>query len=234
MTILHKFKLLPILVMVAFLSLSIRTMDFISGASFDAAMAEQPKEVNKQPPPMEDEDSDYSEYFETPVDDDEEEVSKGPEGPETPSVNWRDSTDLSVDNSDIRMELFNDLQKRRKKLDRKQRDLMRREALLTASEKEIDRKFEELTTIKAELNELLNSQSKEEEYRIKRLVKVYENMKPKDAARIFDTLDIKILVDVTSRMSERKLSPVMAQMNPERAKVITIAMAEQKSLPELP
>ena len=49
--------------------------------------------------------------------------------------------------------------------------------------------------------------------------------------RIFD---LDILVEVISRMSERKVSPVLAAMNPERARTITIMLAEQKSLPELP
>ena len=59
-------------------------------------------------------------------------------------------------------------------------------------------------------------------------------MKPKDAARIFDTLDLDVLVSVMSQMSERKLSPILASMNPERARTITIMLAEQKQLPQLP
>ena len=57
---------------------------------------------------------------------------------------------------------------------------------------------------------------------------------PKDAARIFDTLDIDILVDVMANMSERKMSPILAAMNPERARTVTIMLAQQKQLPELP
>ena len=81
---------------------------------------------------------------------------------------------------------------------------------------------------------LLENQSEEEKARIVSLVKIYEGMKPKDAARIFDTLDLDILVSVVSQMSERKLSPVLAAMNPERARTVTIMLAEQKRLPSLP
>ena len=81
---------------------------------------------------------------------------------------------------------------------------------------------------------LLEDQSEEEKARIASLVKIYEGMKPKEAARIFDTLDLDILVNVVSQMSERKLSPVLASMNPERARTVTIMLAEQKTLPEMP
>ena len=59
-------------------------------------------------------------------------------------------------------------------------------------------------------------------------------MKAKDAANIFNTLDMDILISVMGRMSERKLAPILAEMNPDRARSVTIFLAEQKSLPTLP
>ncbi len=59
------------------------------------------------------------------------------------------------------------------------------------------------------------------------LVKIYEAMKPKDAARIFEQLDIDTILLVAERMKERRLAPVMAQMNPEKAKDITIKLSKQ-------
>jgi flagellar motility protein MotE (MotC chaperone) len=112
--------------------------------------------------------------------------------------------------------------------------MVTREALLRAAEQEIDRKYNELAQLRGEIEKLLQKQSDEEQARIVSLVKIYEGMKPADAARIFDTLDIDVLMQVMSKMSERKLSPVMAAMNPERAKTMTIMLAEQKQLPSLP
>jgi flagellar motility protein MotE (MotC chaperone) len=132
------------------------------------------------------------------------------------------------------MEVLQDLAARRDSLDKKEQELQTREALLRAAEQEIDRKYQELSSLRSELENLLNKQSEEEKSRIISLVKVYENMKPKEAARIFDTLDIPVLMSVMSKMSERKLSPIMASMNPERAKTMTIMLAEEKALPTLP
>ncbi len=132
------------------------------------------------------------------------------------------------------MEVFKELSERRRQLEARENLLKTREALLKAAEKEIDTKYNELINLRTEIENLLNDQSEEEQKRIVSLIKVYEGMKPKDAARIFDTLDLDVLVAVVSGMSERKLSPIMASMNPERARTITIMLAEQKTLPELP
>ena len=119
-------------------------------------------------------------------------------------------------------------------MDKREKEIMTREALLRAAEQELDRKYQELSNLRTDIEGLLKQQSDEENARIASLVKIYEGMKPKDAARIFDTLDLDVLLAVMGKMSERKLSPVLAAMNPERARTITIMLAEQKKLPELP
>lgn len=132
------------------------------------------------------------------------------------------------------MEITQDLVKQRKRLETREAQLLQKEALLQAAEQELDRKYQELVALKIDIENLLVTQSEEEEKQINSLVKIYENMKPKEAAAIFNTLDLDILVEVISRMSERKSSPIMAALNPERARTVTIMLAEQKSLPALP
>jgi flagellar motility protein MotE (MotC chaperone) len=58
---------------------------------------------------------------------------------------------------------------------------------------------------------------------------MYETMKPKDAARIFDRLDLKILVEVSTQMNPRKMSEVLAQMTPEAAERLTVELANRAS-----
>ncbi len=56
-------------------------------------------------------------------------------------------------------------------------------------------------------------------------------MKPKDAARIFEELEMDTLLLVTERMKERKLAPIMAKMNPARATEITVELSRLRNLP---
>jgi flagellar motility protein MotE (MotC chaperone) len=54
-------------------------------------------------------------------------------------------------------------------------------------------------------------------------------MKPKEAARIFDTLDMDILLSVVEQMRGRKMAPILANMNPEVAQRLTVELAARAS-----
>ena len=238
-------KLIPLLIFVAMLSFSVRMVDVFAGLSSlsGAAMAEtktaaaEPKAAPKTSKAA------GGLTFEDDVNKPKEELKpaeeEAPPIPPPPTAasgktEWRDPGDEAPGYQAVRQELTEDLAKRRADLESREKELMTREALLQAGEQELDRKFQELSQLRHEIEQLLEKQSAEETARITSLVKIYEGMKPKDAARIFDTLDLDILVNVMGKMSERKLSPIMAEMNDERARTITIMLAEQKSLPSLP
>ena len=51
-----------------------------------------------------------------------------------------------------------------------------------------------MAELRGKIESLLETQSEQEQARIKSLVKIYEGMKPKEAARIFDTLDLDVFV----------------------------------------
>ncbi len=135
--------------------------------------------------------------------------------------------------SDSEIEILQSLSKRRDELDRRENELSQKQALLDAAEEEIDRKVNELAAMRKKLEELLGQQQTAQDEQIKSLVKIYENMKPKDAAKIFDTLDVEVLMSVIGKMNERKTSPILASMDPERAKLVTIKLAERRKLPSL-
>lgn len=225
-----KFKILPIFIFIAVLSFSVRLVEVIDGVvSFAGSSAyaesEKAEELKDQ---MVQKESDQK----NDIASDDAGVAQANDGADFPI--WRDPADDDPAYESSRMEVFKDLSKRRDSLLERERSLETRAALLQAAEQEFERKFQELEQLRVKLEGLLEQQSDEEGKRIASLVKIYEGMKPKDAARIFDTLDLDILVNVVADMSERKLSPVLAAMNAERARTVTIMLAEQKQLPVLP
>lgn len=129
------------------------------------------------------------------------------------------------------VEVLQSLAKRRDELDRRERLIGDREALLTAAGQEVDHKIAELNRLKGEIEALLGKQQKMEEERLTSLVKIYEGMKPKEAATIFNTLDLDVLLEVISRMNERKSSPILAAMEPDKARIVTIRLSEKEKLP---
>lgn len=125
-------------------------------------------------------------------------------------------------------DVLESLAERRKKLDQWENDIALREKVLQATEQRIDQKLGELNAMSGELKEMLVTYDEEEDAKVSSLVKVYEAMKPKDAARIFDELDMDILLMVVDRMSERKVAPVLAAMSPQKARDLTQLLADQK------
>jgi flagellar motility protein MotE (MotC chaperone) len=56
---------------------------------------------------------------------------------------------------------------------------------------------------------------------------MYENMKAKDAAKVFDRLDLRILVEVVNAMNARRMSDILGLMTPEAAERLTIEIANR-------
>ncbi len=136
--------------------------------------------------------------------------------------------------SEGEIDLLMSLSERRRALEEREADLDGREALLRAAEMRIDEKVAELDQAKAEIELLIGKLDEAEEARLARLVQVYEIMKPAEAAKIFDGLERDVLLQVMERMSERKLAPVMAGMNPALARELTADLALRRRLPDLP
>jgi flagellar motility protein MotE (MotC chaperone) len=130
------------------------------------------------------------------------------------------------------VEVLQQLSERREALQTRSRGLDLREKVLAATEKRIDEKISSLKTLEGRIEKLLRQHDDETERQLKSLVKVYEAMKPKDAARIFEQLEMDILLDVTERMKETKMAPVLAAMDPEKAKSLTVELATRRRLPE--
>lgn len=239
----RNFRVLPVLVFAIALAFSLKLADVAGRVStlFDSAYAEEKAAASPLPDEsahegvVEEPEGEHAAEGELSAVESGSETVSGPDAEEGGNTTeWRDAADTDIELSDVKMEMLDDLSARRKELEAFEASLRTREALLQAAEQEIDRKYQELSKLRGEIKDLLGQQAKEEDERINSLVKIYEGMKPKDAARIFDTLDLDILVTVMSRMSERKLSPILASMNPERARTVTIMLAEQKALPSLP
>lgn len=128
------------------------------------------------------------------------------------------------------VEMLKKLSERRKELDNLRDNFNDKQNLLKLSEAKLDNKMLEMKKIRDEILDLVNQYKKQEDQKIDSLVKIYSNMKPKDASRIFEELDMETLLQVLNRMKEAKTAPILAQMNPTKAKDITIEMAGQKKL----
>jgi flagellar motility protein MotE (MotC chaperone) len=127
------------------------------------------------------------------------------------------------------------LQERRQELEKRARELDIREGLIADAEKRVESK---LMQIKEGQQQLATAAQKKEETgaaRFKSLVTMYETMKPRDAAKIFDRLEVNVLLQVASMMNPRSMSEVLALMTPDRAEQLTVELANRaKTSPKDP
>jgi len=133
--------------------------------------------------------------------------------------------------SQVERELIEDLRSRRDALDAREAELEERATLLAATETRLKEQLAELEALRGEIEGLLKQHSAEQDEQMAQLVKIYETMKPKDAARIFDQMDHKTLLDVLERMKTRSSAPILAQMSPETARAVTLSLATRRQLP---
>lgn len=141
-----------------------------------------------------------------------------PRAPETPA-----GINVSVpgDTSPAQRALLERLQQRRQELDAKQRDLELRENLIKEAEQRLEQRMNELRA----LENPAAADNQKEDTKIKNLVVMYEGMKPKEAARIFEKLDAAVLVNIAKAMKPVKLSEILAVMNPDAAQLLTVELA---------
>lgn len=129
------------------------------------------------------------------------------------------------------IDLLANLAQRRDQIEQRGREIDLRESLLGAAEKRLDDRIAELKKLEASIKQIVQQYDKQEEQNLQGLVKVYENMKPKDAARIFEKLEPNILLGVVERMKEAKLAAVLADMAPATAQDLTVRLATRKQIP---
>ena len=129
--------------------------------------------------------------------------------------------------------LLERLSERREELDAREAEIDIRMALLDAAEKRIEQRTKALESLEARINALVDQKKAEEEEQFLAVVSMYETMKPKEAAAIFDKLEMDVMLRVASAMNPRKMAPVLARMDPDRAKDLTAALAEDPGEPSM-
>ncbi len=119
------------------------------------------------------------------------------------------------------------LQARRQELEARQREIDIRESLLKAAEKRIESKVEEMKALELRATAANEQKTEAENARFKGIVTMYESMKPKDAAKVFDRLDMAVLIEIASQIAPRKMSDIMGLMQADAAERLTVEMARR-------
>jgi flagellar motility protein MotE (MotC chaperone) len=130
------------------------------------------------------------------------------------------------------VDVMNSLSKRRRELDKREGQLTVQANMIAAAEQRVDAKIAHLKQLQAQITQLLGQRDDAQKAQVAALVKTYSSMKPKDAARIFNSLPDDVLVPVAHDMKSDQLALVLASMDPSNAKALTVKLANRLVLPE--
>ncbi|MFN7195182.1 MAG: MotE family protein [bacterium] len=145
-----------------------------------------------------------------------------------PVAATRSAIEESTGFSAAEIEILQELSQRRAAIDKQARDLSEREALLQAAEQQIERKLQELNQLKASMEAPLRRADEQDEARKKTTARLFEGMKPAEAARIMEQMELPQLVELLERMKERSASMLLAQMHPVRARQVAAEMTKRR------
>ena len=123
------------------------------------------------------------------------------------------------------------LRARRGEIEAREGALAQREMLIAAAERRLAGRLDELSSLQQRLEAEARTRDERTEQGWRQMVRLYEGMRPRDAAGIFDDLDMAVLLQVVDRMREAKAGPVLAAMRPERARLVTTELARHRARP---
>lgn len=144
-----------------------------------------------------------------------------------------DAQPLSCEYNGTETRILEKLSMRRVALVERSGDLDMREKLLRATESRIEGQISSLKKIEAQIQALLEAHSDVEQAQLDSLVKTYSAMKAKEAARIFNGLEMPVLISIIEKMKPKVMAKVLAKMSPTMAKELTMELATHKKLPKI-
>ncbi len=225
-------KILPAVMFSAFVLLAIKTVgiwfgaqDFIAGAAMASTVSEE-SDVEQHSEVPSEEDASNDEHSEN---NEAEQPASPDERREREDSFFSTSPDF-MNESEVKV--LQSLAARRDALNNRESSLDLQEKLLMAAENRVNEKIDKLKAIEVHIVGMLKTRDEEQEAQIASLVKIYETMKAKDAARIFERLETETLLDVAARMKEQKVAAIMANMSADSAQDLTVRLVKRREMPE--
>lgn len=126
------------------------------------------------------------------------------------------------------MEILRNIELQKQQLETRTREINKRASELNALQKVIDEKMAELQKMRTDFEEQVKVEKARQNQRMKHLVNLYSNMKPKAAAAVIEKMDIDIAVEILRMMKGREAGKILNAVQPEKASRITQLLSNDK------
>ncbi|MCE5334084.1 MAG: hypothetical protein LLG06_05800 [Desulfobacteraceae bacterium] len=122
-------------------------------------------------------------------------------------------------------ESINVLQQREQELRKKEDLLKEKEERLAKLEKEIEQKVKDLLVLQKEMLTARNEKQETQNTKVRSLAKIYGTMKPKEAAKLLENLDDRLVMGIISTMTPDEAAAILALIEVKKAAKISEALS---------
>jgi flagellar motility protein MotE (MotC chaperone) len=108
---------------------------------------------------------------------------------------------------------------RKKQLDKREEELNKQAALIEKQKAELTEKLAQLEDVRQKISTALQDRIKADDGKVDVLVQMYTNMKPAQAAKVFESLDEDLVIEILSRMKKKSAADILNLIKPEKAQL---------------
>lgn len=107
-------------------------------------------------------------------------------------------------------------------------DIARREQEVLMLKQQVDQRLQDLENAERRVQEMLHEARGVEESKIKRMIHMYSNMKPKVAAKALESMDERVAVRILSGLSPKQAGEILSYANPATSAKLTELMTRMQ------
>lgn len=116
---------------------------------------------------------------------------------------------------------FEKLKQRKEELDLREKELTQLEEELQRQKVELDKRIVQLEEMRSQIAQVLKDRVEVDQEKVAKLVDLYSNMKPKQAAEILGSINEDLAVEVLAKMKKKSAAEIMNLLPPDKAKVLS-------------
>ncbi len=120
------------------------------------------------------------------------------------------------------------LRDKKKELDAREEEINRLDSELQKQKGDLEARLKELRETREQISKMLEDRVKNDESKVETLVQMYSNMRPPQAAKVFETLDEDLAIDILGRMKKKSAADIMNLLKPEKAQIFSEKFAGYK------
>jgi len=124
-------------------------------------------------------------------------------------------------------EVLSYLEQKETELKRKERNLQEQEQHLLEMQKDVEQKLQELIVVQKDIQNFRNEKAENKNASVRSLAQICGSMKPKEAAKLLENMDEKLVVSLVSTLKANEAAEIFAVMDSKKAAKISEALTQR-------